>query len=149
MLSSYLLLGGLIHCALVRCTANARNLDDGGVRRTQEHREYLVTHFEAKLVWDGYGIVPGVTVSADTLAINNCLNSDVVKPFTNAFPRAEIYTLLAPDILHQIIKGCFKDHLVKWIGEYLELKYGKTAANVIMDDIDLRYAFPCTLVQFY
>ncbi|KAG1782102.1 hypothetical protein EV702DRAFT_1177148 [Suillus placidus] len=40
-------------------------------------------------------------------------------PFTNDFPRADIRQLIAPDILHQIIKGCFKDHLVTWVEKYL------------------------------
>jgi Plavaka transposase len=41
------------------------------------------------------------------------------KPFTNDFPRADIHELISPDILHQLIKGTFKDHLVTWVEEYL------------------------------
>ncbi|KAI0691935.1 hypothetical protein BC835DRAFT_1534514 [Cytidiella melzeri] len=62
------------------------------------------------------------------------------KPFTNDFPRADIHELLSPDLLHQIIKGTFKDHLVTWVGQYLELTHGKAQANIIMDDIDRRIA---------
>ncbi|KAG2359041.1 hypothetical protein BDR07DRAFT_1452481 [Suillus spraguei] len=40
-------------------------------------------------------------------------------PFTNDFPRADIHELLAPDLLYQIIKGSFKDHLVEWVERYL------------------------------
>lgn len=60
------------------------------------------------------------------------------QPFTNDFPRADIHELLSPDILHQLIKGTFKDHLVTWVGEYLELHYGKKRAKEILDDIDKR-----------
>ncbi|KAH8982933.1 hypothetical protein EDB86DRAFT_3126204 [Lactarius hatsudake] len=63
-----------------------------------------------------------------------------VMPFTSEFPRADIYELVAPDILHQVIKGTFKDHLVTWVGEYLDLTYGKTYAKMILDDIDRRIA---------
>ncbi|KAF8274732.1 hypothetical protein EI94DRAFT_1768565 [Lactarius quietus] len=37
------------------------------------------------------------------------------------FPRANIHELLLPELLHQVIKGTFKDHLVNWVMEYLEL----------------------------
>ncbi|KAI9452719.1 hypothetical protein BJY52DRAFT_1205620 [Lactarius psammicola] len=37
------------------------------------------------------------------------------KPFTLDFPHADIYEMISPDLLHQVIKGTFKDHLVTWI----------------------------------
>ena len=42
-------------------------------------------------------------------------------------------------MLHQVIKGSFKDHLVTWVGEYLILEHGEAQANEILDDIDRRY----------
>ncbi|KAI0314779.1 hypothetical protein OF83DRAFT_1063202, partial [Amylostereum chailletii] len=71
-------------------------------------------------LWDGYGIVRDIT------------------PYTDGFPRADINELLSMDLLHQLIKGGFKDHLVTWVGEYLELAHGKARAKEIMDDIDHR-----------
>ena len=60
------------------------------------------------------------------------------QPFTHGFPRANIHELLSPDLLHQVIKGVFKDHLVSWGGVCLELIWGKTRAHEIMGDIDRR-----------
>ncbi|KAL6297966.1 hypothetical protein BKA93DRAFT_820601 [Sparassis latifolia] len=84
------------------------NLDGPGYGwRCREHTELLVEELELGVLWDEYGLV-----------------GDIV-PFTNDFPRADIHELLSPDLLHQIIKGTFKDHLVSWVEEYIELMHSK------------------------
>ena len=45
---------------------------------------------------------------------------------------------MAPDLLHQVIKGTFKDHLVEWVMDYLWLEHGETRALEIIADIDRR-----------
>jgi hypothetical protein len=64
------------------------------------------------------------------------------QPFTEGFPCAEIYELLSPDLLHQLIKGVFKDHLVLWVVSYLEDKYTVREAKRIKDIIDCQFVFP-------
>jgi hypothetical protein len=60
-----------------------------------------------------------------------------IQPFTVAFPDANIHELIAPDVLHQVIKGIFKDHLVDWTIAYIEQHY-QANAKVILADIDRR-----------
>ena len=60
------------------------------------------------------------------------------QPFTNAFPRADIHELLSPDLLHQLIKGVFKDHIVTWVTDYIKMTHSEREGNRILDDIDHR-----------
>ncbi|KAN0140617.1 hypothetical protein V8E53_001826 [Lactarius tabidus] len=78
--------------------------------------------FSSVELWDQYGI-----------------DDDIIS-FTNDFPHADIHESLSPDLLHQIIKGSFKDHLVSWIGKYIVRTYGKSRGQEILDDIDKRIA---------
>jgi hypothetical protein len=62
----------------------------------------------------------------------------ILQPFTHGFPCADIHELLSPDLLHQLIKGTFKDHYVTWVNEYLFVMHGETRALEIIQDIDHR-----------
>jgi len=110
----------------VRCTAQSKSLDVRSTRRSREHTLALIEAFgddaNGKVLKENFGVVPGLI------------------PFTNDFPRADIYELISPDLLHQIIKGTFKDHLVTWICKYLELLHGKTGSTRYLADIDRRIA---------
>ncbi|KAI5985780.1 hypothetical protein EDD15DRAFT_2390119 [Pisolithus albus] len=116
------LISGIVQNWCGRCIALPDNLDAGGPPRTAELTRALIEELQAGAAWDEWGIDVNVV------------------PFTEDFPHADICQLLAPDILHQLVKGSFKDHLVEWVGKYLELEYGKVGAKERMMDIDRRIA---------
>ncbi|KIK21860.1 hypothetical protein PISMIDRAFT_12004 [Pisolithus microcarpus 441] len=117
------LLACIVRGWCARCQATRKNLDDDALMRCHEFTEALFREAcnSLAILWDEYGIV-----------------RDLV-PFTNDFPRADIHQLIAPDILHQLIKGCFKDH-VDWVETYLKTRHGTKEAERILDDIDRRIA---------
>ncbi|KAF9495621.1 hypothetical protein BDN71DRAFT_1482593 [Pleurotus eryngii] len=114
------MLSGIVQGWCARCTALCTDLDGADFARCQrEHlTDTLVDTLPPAILWDKYSI-----------------DSDII-PFTNDFPCANIHKIMTPDLLHQIIKGTFKDHLVSWVGIYLVLKHGKSEAATILDEID-------------
>ncbi|KAG0704886.1 hypothetical protein DFH29DRAFT_981215 [Suillus ampliporus] len=114
------LLSGVVQGWCPKCLADRRDLDGDGpcLRQCEKHRELLTKELKYGKLWEEYGIV-----------------SDVV-PFMNDYPRADIHELISPDILHQIIKGAFKDHLVDWVESYLKITHSASHAVQVMDDID-------------
>ncbi|KAH9016353.1 hypothetical protein EDB85DRAFT_2076211 [Lactarius pseudohatsudake] len=118
------MLSGIVQGWCARCTAKSRNLDGEAGRRTRTLSDLLRTT---------------APISSAELRGTYGIDDDII-PFTNDFPRADIHESLSPDLLHQIIKGCFKDHLVSWVGDYIKAAYGKSRAEEILDDIDRRIA---------
>ncbi|KAG2045477.1 hypothetical protein BDR06DRAFT_1057650, partial [Suillus hirtellus] len=117
------MLSGIVQNWCAKCTALPEDLHGSTAKhRSQDYTDVLVETFNSDVLWDQYGI------------------DDDIVPFTNDFPRADIHEMLSPDLLHQVIKGCFKDHLVTWTGEYLKEVHGEARANDIIDDIDHRIA---------
>ncbi|KAH9012978.1 hypothetical protein EDB84DRAFT_1278416, partial [Lactarius hengduanensis] len=115
-------LTGIVQDWCPKCLSRPDFLDDlSACRRTHEKTDLLINSFKPVVLWDDYGI-----------------RSDVM-PFTHEFPRADIHELICPDLLHQVIKGTFKDHLVMWVGQYQIEEHGETRGLEIIQDIDRRY----------
>ncbi|KAF8337791.1 hypothetical protein F5887DRAFT_1063026 [Amanita rubescens] len=106
------------------CLAHRDNLDGEGkeLLRSQKLNDWCRQGLSNSSAWEEWGMV------------NNVL------PFTSAFPRADIHELIAPDLLHQVIKGTFKDHLVTWVEKYITKEHGPSYGKVMMDEIDRRIA---------
>ncbi|KIM37067.1 hypothetical protein M413DRAFT_423911 [Hebeloma cylindrosporum] len=127
-------LAGIVQGWCPKCEASPDDLDgnfEETRRRRHERTDFIIKCFDPGTVWDKYGI-----------------RSDIV-PFTHGFPRADIHVLLSPDLLHQLIKGTFKDHLVTWVNEYLHVKYGESRALEIIHDIDRRFPTSISAVPSY
>ncbi|TEB19315.1 hypothetical protein FA13DRAFT_1821107 [Coprinellus micaceus] len=104
-----------------KCLARPENLDDPSAgRRTHEKTDFAIRSYPPTEIWERFGI------------------RDDVVPFTHRYPRADIHELMAPDLLHQLIKGTFKDHMVTWVNEYIHVANPKAKALEIIQDIDRR-----------
>jgi hypothetical protein len=95
----------------------------------------MTDNFDRKELWDDFDINPDIVVRTSVPPCASIVNCDP-QPFTHDFPNADIHKLLSCDLLHRVIKGTFKDHLVTWVGEYLKDVHGKSKAAKIMADID-------------
>ncbi|KAG1813371.1 uncharacterized protein BJ212DRAFT_1448010 [Suillus subaureus] len=104
-----------------KCIAVHTDLDSGGIYCHCEHTDFLIDELHMDILWDEYGLIGNL-------------------PFTNDFPQADIHELLSFDLLHQLIKGAFKDHLVDWVTKYLKAVHGTKWSEEIMSDIDCRVA---------
>ena len=124
-----------------RCDALSTDLDSpGNHHHSHEKTNFLIKSFDPGILWDDFGIRHDIVVCVSPHMIHHLL-IPFYQPFTHVFPWADIHELLAPDLLHQLIKGVFKDHLVTWVADYLYITHDKTAALEIIEDIDHQYVY--------
>ncbi|KAG1809306.1 uncharacterized protein BJ212DRAFT_1448759 [Suillus subaureus] len=105
-----------------KCIAVHTNLDGDATYHTHKFTDFLINELHADVLWDEFGLI-----------------GDLI-PFTNDFPRADIHELLLFDLLHQLIKGAFKDHLIDWVAKYLKAMHRTKWSEEIMSNIDCRVA---------
>ncbi|KAG1864403.1 hypothetical protein F4604DRAFT_1882097 [Suillus subluteus] len=97
-----------------KCLASWGDLDGGGLLCCREHTDMLIhENIHLDTLWHEYGII-SVLIMTD------------------------IHQLISFDLLHQLVKGAFKDHLVDWVVKYLRLEHGTKRGDEIMSDIDQR-----------
>jgi hypothetical protein len=131
----------LLTLSYIRCDVLPGNLDGTeSHRRSHEKTNVLINSFNPCILWDDFGVRHDIMVRM-VPHFRGLLTHKVEQPFTSSFPRADIHELLAPDLLHQLIKGVFKDHLVSWVLVYLHVTHGEKKALEIIEDIDRRYDF--------
>ncbi|KAL0566548.1 hypothetical protein V5O48_015462 [Marasmius crinis-equi] len=91
-------LAGIVQGWCPKCDAFPEDLDGIAHTHLRSHGtcEFMVTTFDPGTLWDGFSVRSDVT------------------PIAHHFPRADIHEIMAPDLFHQLIKGTFLNHLVKW-----------------------------------
>jgi hypothetical protein len=122
-----------------RCHAPPHALDDPSRMRSADHTAVLLSMHTGDTLREKYGIAPNAKVSC--ICIRYDINADCRQPYTSHFPRADIHELVTPDLLHQAIKGVYKDHLVTWVSDYLEHYHGAAGMERILDEIDRRFVY--------
>ncbi|KAK0227298.1 hypothetical protein EDD85DRAFT_957914 [Armillaria nabsnona] len=130
------LLAGIVSGWCAKCTALSTDLDGEGGHRTQELTELLLGEYgggDGQALWFNYGI------------------DENIRPFTFDFPCADIHQILTSDLLHQVIKGSFKDHLVEWIGDYLVITatYEATSLEDCPEIMSHTYVYHSAIALFY
>ena len=124
---------------LYRCDAKPNKLDAGNAhRRRRTKTEFLINNWAAGTLWSDFGVRADIVVSVSLNASKLKLSEIKVQQFTSNFPRTDIHELLTSDLLHQVIKGTFKDHIVMWVNEYLLEVHGEARGLEIIADIDHR-----------
>ncbi|KAJ7206355.1 hypothetical protein GGX14DRAFT_367465 [Mycena pura] len=123
------------HCPT--CLSPSDDLDQQSAHRCAEHTEVLMDTLSLKELWDNFGIVGDIIVRRPSSPV---VFNNQSQPFTSGFPRADIHELISVDLLHQIVKGCFKDHVVDWVEAYVYATNEKADADRILADIDRRIA---------
>ncbi|KAH9979150.1 hypothetical protein BJV74DRAFT_900472 [Russula compacta] len=97
-----------------KCNAPPDHLNRPNSHRwTHGKTDFLISAWDPGTLWSDFGI-----------------------PIHSQISSADIHELLTPDLLHQVIKGTFKDHIIMWINQYLVEEYGEARAHEIIADID-------------
>jgi hypothetical protein len=125
-----------------------RNLDGAeSHRHSHEKTDILINTYNPCVLWDDFSVRHNIVVCFIYIySVAFCLIW-IEQPFTYFFPCTDIHELLAPDLLHQLIKGVFKDHLVDWVMEYLYVTHREKKSLEIIEDIDRWYDFSVLLLH--
>ncbi|GJF00252.1 hypothetical protein PsYK624_165340 [Phanerochaete sordida] len=94
-----------VYCPIGQIPPNRRGSHEFcPARDKKEILDLLDSHFRGSLAKD-----PEAKARFEALGLRA-----IREPFWRHLPHTDIFTCFTPDLLHQLHKGVFKDHLVKW-----------------------------------
>lgn len=67
------------------------------------------------------------------------LNLRAIKPFWQHLPHTDIFSCMTPDLLHQVHKGVFKEHVAKWSTLAIGLPRSDLDEHAQRREMDARY----------
>ncbi|KAL1674742.1 hypothetical protein EV122DRAFT_293228 [Schizophyllum commune] len=67
------------------------------------------------------------------------LNLRAIKPFWEHLPHTDIFSCMTPDLLHQVHKGVFKEHVAKWSTLAIGLPRSDLDEHAQRREMDARY----------
>jgi hypothetical protein len=122
-----------------RCDAPPSSLKFAGDNGSLWQDQALLDLFKynPRHLWYTYGINSAIQVR-ETCIYHTTANFS--QPYTTLIGHGDIHKLITPDLLHQLIIGTFKDHLIEWIQEYLH-QDGESEGDQVLDIINHRCAF--------
>ncbi|KAF8193195.1 hypothetical protein K438DRAFT_1589717 [Mycena galopus ATCC 62051] len=120
------------HCPVCKCKPQNRGSHEPAARRDQAEMLNLLKEHQSS--FSNPSTAAKSKADFDELGLR-----PVYAPFWAELPHSNIFQAFTPDLLHQLHKGVFKDHLVKWCTNILGEKEVDARFRSMPSHLDVRH----------